>query len=196
MKILLNKIINLIGIITFLLFSFTFGKVNAQSVNINATVPSCIFNFTVKPEKRIPRINNWGTILSIQIYKNGQQVFNTSVNTDIFGKGSINVCLKNFYPTPGNYDFYLRGYSHLLKKYYNISAFSSYTTYVDFSSNNAYLTAGETSVIFDNFINALDLSTQIRNMYTTDYKNDLNQDGQVNALDLSITIGNFYKVGD
>jgi hypothetical protein len=62
---------------------------------------------------------------------------------------------------------------------------------------NKKMLAGETSIQFDNKINSLDFSTQVRSLFeTNDQKNDLNQDGEVNTLDISNTVYNFYKTGD
>jgi len=175
-------------------------KVEAQStanVNVNAIVPGCELDVTAKPEKRIPPVNNWDTVLQVNIYRSDNSLlFSTTVNTDNLGKAKLDLCSKGIYPVNGNYNFCIRGYSHLSKYYPNTPAFTNYATYIDFSANNKVLLAGETSIIYDDFVNSLDLSVLIKNLYTADYKSDLNQDSSVNALDISNLITNFYLPGD
>ncbi len=186
-----------------LLLAFNTPLVSAQDestkdIIINSTVSPCILYITVKPEKRIPAINNWDTFIDMDIYRSSNSSLLVSLNTptNIFSKATLNLCDQSVFSTPGNYNFYIKGTSTLRKAYSNISTFNNYENFIDFSAGNSFLLAGETSNVFDNYINSLDLSTQIKNIYTNSYKNDLNQDGSVNSLDFSITITNFFKSGD
>ncbi|MEI7604364.1 MAG: hypothetical protein WCJ19_05075 [bacterium] len=175
------------------------GRVlSATDVQVSARVAGCNFTLIAKPEKRMPRTDNWSTILKVDIYNNSDQSFvgTFTTLTDNFGTSNVDICSLGFTPAPGNYDFLLRGYSHLEKAFLGLSTFNYASNTIDFSSGGQVLLAGETSNIYDNKINSLDISTQIRSMYSDDYKNDLNQDSKVNSLDISNTIYNFYMVGD
>jgi hypothetical protein len=191
-------------LIFLILLSLSIGspRVYAQSsdikdINVNASINPCLLYLTVKPEKRIPPLNNWDTGIDMDVYNtNSTLLFSLTTSTNNLGKSTIDLCDQSIAVSPGNYNFYIKGTSTLRKLYPNVPAFSSYETFTDFSANGSFLLAGETSNTFDNYINSLDLSTQIKTIYTNDYKNDLNQDGVVNGLDLSITINNFFKKGD
>ncbi len=175
-------------------------QVLSENVEVTASVYGCHMDITARPEKRY--MSNYSTILSVDIFDNLDNYIDTAtVTTDVNGEGRIGLCDQGIYlDDVTNYNFYIRGYSHLRKVFANEAAFSTALTVKDFwqGNPNNYLLAGETSNIFDNKINSLDLSTQINKdiIFTNDYKNDLNQDGEVNSLDLSNTVFNFYKVGD
>lgn len=172
----------------------TLGVGGVSQVDITAQVYSCELNIIIYPEKRIPQINNWDTLLDIQIFSNQTQVASFLVPSNNFGVANFPLCLNNYQLTSGNYNFYVRGFSHLRRRYINVTAFDTQTETLDLRPFGEMF-AGETSVVFDNYINVLDVSTQISNMYTSSIKNDLNQDGYVNTLDISNTITNFYLNG-
>ncbi len=167
-----------------------------DSVNLSAQISSCILDLTVYPEKRIPSVNNWGTQLDVQIYSltnNFEGSFVT--NTNNFGNAVINVCDEGIYVADGTYNIYIKGFSHLRKNYANINSFATSESSVDVTPDGDLL-AGETSNIYDNYINTLDLSTQYATFGTFSLKNDLNRDDTVNSLDISNTVTNFYINGD
>lgn len=175
-------------------------NVLSENVEVSARVYGCHLDITARPEKR--HMNNFSTILSIDIFDNLDNYIDTAiVTTDVNGEGRVALCDQGIeLDDSTNYNFYIRGYSHLRKVFANESAFSTALTVKDFWQSNPdnYLLAGETSNVFDNKINSLDLSTQIHKdiIFTNDYKNDLNQDGEVNSLDLSNTVYNFFEIGD
>ena len=68
--------------------------------------------------------------------------------------------------------------------------------YFDLTKENKDLLAGAISIVYNNFINALDLSVMMNELFSNDVKADLNQDGLVNSLDLSNQIYNFYDFGE
>lgn len=182
--------------ISFLLPLFS-TNVSAQQldVNINASVAPCGLIINVKPEQRA--INNWMNTGDFDIRTmSDNPLHQFNLGTDATGSGSINLCASNVFLTSGTYRFYVRGLSHLRKRFDNVVAFSTPTSYVDLSTTGGLLIAGETSNVYDNVINTLDLSTQIRFFGTGDIKNDLNRDGNVNFNDLQISLNNFYFVGD
>jgi hypothetical protein len=186
--------------IAFCTFTFILGKVvyaQQADVNVSATVSGCLLDLIVKPEKRIPRVNNWGTIADVSITNLSNTVLaNFTTTTNNLGKTTIDLCSMGINLSAGNYNFFIRGYSHLMKKFSNIYAFNNVYSYIDLSSGDQFLMAGETSKIYDNYINSLDISTQISTLFTGSYKNDLNQDSIVNSLDIANTITNFFLKGD
>lgn len=193
-----NFIKNYIPIIFFLVIgAFFYSYAVSRDVEISAGVYSCVVGITVKPEKRIPPINNWSNFNSIEIRNQlNVPVTNLNLNMNNLGFASFNLCSEDIFIPEGVYNFYVRGFSHLRKLYPNIDTFNFQSVNIDLSGTNNFLVAGETSNIFDNYINALDISTQVSNIYSNDLKNDLNRDGLVNAMDISITITNYYKFGD
>lgn len=165
-------------------------------VTVGARVGGCEMLVRAHPEKR--HLNNYNTLLTVEVYKDDEYVGTVYTHTDWDGEGEVSLCDLDANLGTGYYDFLVTGYSHLTKRFDRmLVVFRSAQAEIDFSINNTVeLLAGETSIIFDNYINSLDISTQIRAFYTTDNRNDLNQDGYVNSLDISNTIINFYKHGD
>lgn len=167
-----------------------------DTVNVSASVNSCEIEITVYPEKRIPRTGNWGTLLTVQIFSGGNFIGSFQTNTSDQGTSLVNICDLGINLQEGTYTLRIRGFSHLYKVYPPVSGFGSYTSVIEFTGSGDVLFAGETSNVFDNKINSLDISTQIRAIYSADVKNDLNQDGGVNSLDFSNTITNFFLEGE
>jgi hypothetical protein len=166
-------------------------------VEITARIYGCLFEIIAYPEKRIPRNGNWSTILNLDLISTStNQSLSFQATTNSQGFASLDLCSMGFTPESGTFDLYLRGYSHLRKQFTNIDLFTFALTTLALTKDTQHLLAGETSVIFDNKINSLDVSTQVNNLYTNSYKNDLNQDGKVNSLDLSNTSYNLYLTGD
>jgi hypothetical protein len=200
-------LISSVGVL-FLLLSFfvslnmgkkTITKSKAQlndSVNIIAEIRGCIVKLKVHPEKRIPRTNWWHTTHRVDIYDHFTHSFLGSYASysNEQGESTTDLCALGITTPAGTYDYYVRGDSHLRKLYPNKPAFVNALTDLDLTPEGDLL-AGETSVIYDNYINALDLSTQIRKLFVNDYINDLNQDSKVNSLDISNTIYNYYVHG-
>lgn len=167
-----------------------------DQVEVSASLYGCELRITTRPQKRIPVSNNWGTQLGVEILAGSQSLgaYQTSSNSQ--GIASDNICDKGIQLTGGNYTLYVKGFSHLRRRFTNVASFDYYQTSLAFTSPTQILFSGETSVIDDNFINSLDISTQIAHIYTNDIKNDLNRDGVVNSLDFSSTIANFYMSGE
>jgi hypothetical protein len=150
----------------------------------------------VLPEKRLPPTGNNGTLLWVRMMNAGNPriVFNTQVWTDADGY-SAGLPLNNL--PAGNYDFLLKGYSHLDYRKNNINL-NSATTLIDFSEGaKIYVKAGDVNgTVGDNYVNGMDLSLLSQYIYTDDYRNDLNQDKLVNGIEFAIAVTNLYKWGD
>ncbi len=175
-----------------------YGNANQVGVTgsvVSAVIPTCTLRVNIKPEKRIPRIGNWDTILTVEVATTSNITLRTfSFPTNTQGEGNYDLCGNGIYFPPGNYNFKIRGYSHLRKVFENILAFNTTSEFsITFLEE---MLAGETSIVYDNYINMMDFVTQIQELYTADYKNDLNQDGLVNSLDFANTITNFYLNGE
>jgi hypothetical protein len=169
----------------------------SDQVEVRASVYGCELEIKVHPEKRIPRTGNWDTLLTIDLFDNANSHRGTlQAESNNQGVAIIDICSRGLTLPSGLYNLYIRGFSHLRKRFPDKQCFSSYRTTLDLTTNGQVLFAGETSNIFDNKINALDISTQIVAMYSGSVKNDLNQDGKVNSLDISNTITNFFMLGE
>ena len=157
----------------------------------------CKLNILVYPEKRIPRTGNWGTLVTAYIYQGNQKLATAQARSDNAGRATFDFCGQNLIFAPGQYNFAIKGYSHLCRYFENVRSFESDTFETDLTTGGKLLFAGETSNIFDDKINSLDASTQIRAFYSlNDEKNDLNRDTKANSLDFSNTVYNFYDLGD
>ncbi len=172
-------------------------KVSSQeNVDVNAIVGGCTLQVTVYPEKRIPVTGNWGTNLDVELYlaSNNQYQGTLTGLSNNSGIAVFDVC-DEISPVATDYKIYIRGKSHLRRNYGIHTLFNTPSSSLDLSSDGK-LIAGETSIVYDNFINVLDISTQISKLETNDDKNDLNQDGEVNVLDIATSINNYLTEGD
>jgi hypothetical protein len=176
------------------------SAINSATSNVSLTIlPGlvCKLNILVHPEKRIPRTGNWGTLLIVYIYQGDQKIASSQARSDDSGRATFDFCSQNLNFTPGQYNFAVKGLSHLCKYFENVQSFENDTFDTDLTVGGKVLLAGETSNVFDDKINSLDASTQIRAFYSlNDEKNDLNREGKVNSLDFSNTVYNFYGLGD
>jgi len=146
------------------------------------------------PEKRWPRSGNWSTDGTIEMREPATEtvVDEGSVTTSDLGQGTI-----RFASTPvGNYDIGFKGLSHLRKILRNVPLASGVNS-VDFTLGNIfYLLAGDVHRSSDNVVNALDISTLLGALSTSNNVVDLNNDTGVNSLDINILLANLMKVGD
>jgi hypothetical protein len=171
-------------------------EVDSNTVNITAFIKTSLLRFRVFPEKRIARIGNWGTFSDILLRNCTSNKFYTfsSVETDDQGYGTVPIGATTVL-YDGPYRFYVRGISHLNRRF-NCYAIDEAENLVDLTKEGKELLAGEVSVIYDNYINSLDMSVLVNKIFTNDYKSDLNQDSEVNSLDFSNQIFNLYMHGD
>lgn len=168
----------------------------SDDVTVRAVVPMVEFQFKVYPEKRIPSIGNWDTFADVQLRDCSTDAVLYSyldIPTDPQGIGKIDI-LGDLVDV----DYYrpaIRGASHL-NKTFDCYKLDKVVNYIDLTKENEELLAGEVSNKYDNYINSLDLSVLILDLFSNDYYTDLNQDSLVNSLDLSIQIYNLFKFGD
>jgi cysteine-rich repeat protein len=140
------------------------------------------------PLKRLPATGNWRNTYGVNIYLRGTRdsVLSAQLNTNSSGSGQI---ISPQIPN-GVYDIYLKGMSHLGIFMSDIRIEGN--TSID-SSHKTILPGDITG---DNFVNALDISSLINKLYTSQLQADLNRDGIVNALDIGIMLSSLYKSGE
>lgn len=156
------------------------------------------------PEKRIPNIVghpvNRATLLNVKVYPVGADrsnpaniVFETTTTTDDVGVSH----LINLTGIPeGNYDFLVKGYSHLSKLKSNV-AVAAFTDIDTTDAGTAPLKAGDVNLATgDDEVNALDIAILVDRWNINNSRADLNQDTTVNSLDASILLDNFGVLGD
>lgn len=145
-----------------------------------------------RPEKRAQQ--KWGLTEKAVFYHRGLQktVLETMVENDDFGLAYLElVDLPD-----GIYDVWLKGQSHLSKVLRQVEIKERAVT-LDFTFGETfYLIAGDVHESKDNFINSLDITAVVNQLYTSNIDADLNRDGIVNALDISIVVNNLYKSGE
>lgn len=146
------------------------------------------------PEKRVNAPENWATLSKVVFYSKTLRKTMLTVSVDLNNHGWSAFDTNKL--EEGVYDISLKGYSHLTKVLRGVRIDQATQT-IDFSeSNRSFLVAGDVHESKDDFINGLDISATVNELYSADIGADLNHDGLVNALDLSIVVGNLYKYGE
>jgi hypothetical protein len=170
--------------------------VQNDGVSVSVDINTCLLDLTVLPEKRIPATGNWQTELEAEIFDTSDVYVDTiSGTSDSSGTLSFDLCAGAITIEPGDYKFFIKGKSHLRKDYGTQTTFETVEDDLDLSGDGE-LVSGETSSVFDNYINALDVSPMFLNYLTSDDKQDLNQDGIVNIFDFSDQILKIYQDGE
>ena len=152
------------------------------------------FKIKARPEKRVNPSQNWGTSAKLTFLSKytGGVIFETQVSINDLGWGSL---VTDKIPD-GTYDVSIKGLSHLSKIMRGIEINEGVHT-LDFTFGETfYLLAGDVHGSKDDFINALDITSTVKALYTNDIHADLNKDGLINALDITITVNNLYKNGE
>jgi cysteine-rich repeat protein len=146
------------------------------------------------PEKRVNASQNWSTLSRVVFYNKTlhKTELETSIELNNTGWSGFDTDkLEN-----GTYDISLKGYSHLTKVIRDVVIDQSTET-IDFTEGGkSFLIAGDVHSSKDDFIDGLDIAATVNALYSNDLSADLNHDGFVNALDLSIVVGNIYKTGE
>jgi hypothetical protein len=167
--------------------------VSPTPVSVTASIDYCP-EIQITPENRIPPTHNNSLQLEVWIRGIGQTnpVYITTVTTDLEGKAKI--C-----PIPANlitsqyYDILIKGLSHLRRNFPH-QDFSSIGQSLDLRST--VLFAGDSHPVNDNYVNSMDISYEILNLYTSDLRADLNRDTTVNSLEFPTLISHLYQHGD
>lgn len=151
-------------------------------------------NVLAYPEKRFPSQGNWSLPGVLTVYAEGQAdpLYTFDIVTD--DQGRIDIDAETI--APGVYTFLFKGISHLSKRLDQLT-FRGTDLLVDFTLGGSfYLSGGDTSLIKDDYVNALDFSSMILRLYSSLPEVDLNSDGIVNGMDLGLIEPNLYKQGD
>ncbi len=194
------KILNIIGILTvnFLIIQkinkYNREDVLGENVEVSATLPYYIKIIT-DPEKRIPPTNNDSLELNLEIKDNStlNTLYTEMLTSDNQGESELTPVNSNTIPHD-NYNISIKGLSHLRKNFSNKEIGPKNTITLDLTYDP--LLAGDSHPTADNYINGMDISYLVINLYTDDLRSDLNRDTTINSLDLSVLINNLYKVGD
>lgn len=158
-------------------------------------IPDFTVNVKAWPEKRLPRTGNWDTNGVLSFLNPGSDFITNLYLVDTNEMGEAEVLVNDL--IPGVYDTKFKGRSHLKKLLINKDIDPISDNFLDFTLGETfYLLAGDVHNTKDNYVNGLDISAMVRELYTADLDADLNQDTQVNGLDLSILVVNLYKWGD
>lgn len=176
-------------------YSFLISPVNAADVNITASIDYCL-NILTTPEKRIPPTHNNSVEQEIWIRPENSAVpiYTTTITSD--NEGLAIVC-----PVPASliitqyYDILIKGLSHL-RRLYPHQSFRGSGSGLTFDLRSPLLLAGDSHPTADNYVNSLDISYEILNLYTTDLRADLNRDTVVNSLEFPTLISHLYAYGD
>ena len=146
------------------------------------------------PEKRVNAHENWSTVAKVVFYNKTlkKTVLTTSVDLNDTGWAAFSTDKLD----EGVYDVSIKGFSHLTKVLRDIRIDQTTET-IDFSQgDSSFLVAGDVHSSKDDFVDGLDIAATVNALYSNDLSADLNHDGFVNALDLSIVVGNIYKYGE
>jgi hypothetical protein len=185
-----------INIILFFASSF-FTESKAKDVQGEVTVSLQIprqMTFRFKPENRIPNAGNDSLDVNVQFKNMSNQVlYQVDGTTDNDGYVLFDSIPADQVPT-GNVIVSVKGLSHLRRNLPVINIIPHWQYSFDFDSY--LLKAGDAHPTADNYINGLDISYLLINLYGTDLRADLNRDGVVNSLDVSNILTNLYESGD
>jgi len=165
-----------------------------DSLVVSAVLPYYI-SVKIKPEERIPSINNDKLEINIKINIAGSpnSTIDETLTTDSSGFTDLTAVDPSTF-TAGNYDIYIKGSSHLTTKFPNEPIGPVAISDHDLTFN--VLRAGDSHPVADDYINSLDISYIINQFGTNNLQADLNRDGIVNETDLNILLKNLYKTGD
>ncbi len=154
------------------------------------------FQVVVKPEKMVPPTGNWDVPVELWLYPPGSTTSAHNWQFTTLSDGTYSQDLVNPL-SAAEFHAVSKGISHLTQRldFMNFSDLSSMV--LDFSAGGTDLAkAGDVHSSKDDFVNALDISATVIELYNSEINADLNGDGMVNALDLSVLLGNLYEVGD
>lgn len=154
------------------------------------------FDVIVKPEKMVPPTGNWDIPIELWLYPPGSTTAAYNWQFTTLSDGTYIQDINS--PLSGSeFHAVAKGISHLSQRL-DFEDFSSMTNKIlDFAEGGAVLMkAGDVHSSKDDFVNALDISATVIELYKSEINADLNGDGMVNALDLSVLLGNLYEVGE
>lgn len=176
----------------YLYFNNPHPSVLAENISVTASIGGCP-TIIVTPENRIPPTGNDSVEMIVEVRLHGSPIplYTTTITSDNNGVASL--C-----PTPlgignSNLDIAIKGISHLRRNFQNHQIIGVGTT---LDLRTPVLFAGDSHPTADNYVNALDISYEILNIYTNDLRADLNRDTIVNSLEFPTLLSHLNQYGD
>jgi hypothetical protein len=165
----------------------------SRQVDVTASLDYCP-TIIITPENRIPPTGN--NSLEIEFWirpeSNSTPVYTTTVTTN--NNGQVTICpISSGLITNQYYDIVIKGLSHLRHVFPHQLFSGAGSTY---DLRVPVLFAGDSHPTSDNYVNSLDISYEILNLYTSNLRADLNRDTIVNSLEFPTLISHLYQTGD
>lgn len=176
----------------YIYFQTPHPSVLAETVTVTATIDGCP-TIIVTPENRIPPTGNDSVEILVEIRPLGSIVplYTTTVTSDQNGVASL--CPAPMGLGSTMYDIAIKGISHLKRNFQNQQIIGIGTT---LDLRVPVLFAGDSHPTADNYVNSLDISYEILNIYTSDLRADLNRDSVVNSLEFPTLLSHLNQYGD
>lgn len=171
------------------------STVEPKSVSVTASIDYCLTILTT-PEKRIPPTHNNSLeqVVWIRPENSSVPIYSTTVTSD--DEGVATVCpVSASLITNQYYDILIKGLSHLRRSFTHQN-FRGAGAGITFDLRSPLLLAGDSHPTADNYVNSLDISYEISNLYTNNLRADLNRDTIVNSLEFPTLISHLYAYGD
>jgi hypothetical protein len=177
------------------LFFILAPSAHAADVKVTASIDYCL-NILTTPEKRIPPTSNNSVEQVVWIRPEGSSVpiYTTTVTSDSEGLAIVCPVSANLITTQ-YYDILIKGISHLRRSFLHQN-FRGAGAGLTFDLRSPLLFAGDSHPTADNYVNSLDVSYEILNLYSSNLRADLNRDTTVNSLEFPTLISHLYAYGD
>lgn len=205
-----------LSFVCFISISAYSSSIDNASLGVGVSTDICSLNINIAPENRWTSLSkpqygeNLSTLVKLEIIDKNKTSIGlvTNIRTDNSGYATIDTCKEKITLIQNEkFDFYIKTLSGLRKYYKDFTVELGASGKNDFTLNKTVkILNGETSIIDDDYINALDISTVIsaKHYFVIDEtdlniefeQNDMGRDRIVNALDLSNTLKNYNKEGD
>ena len=193
-------VLSLFLAVNFGLYTYYHGSVlgtitDSKNVAVTASIDYCLTILTT-PEKRIPPTHNNSVQEDVWIRPESSSVpvYTTTVTSN--NDGVAKVCpVSASLITNQYYDILIKGISHLRRGFLHQN-FRGAGAGITFDLRSPPLFAGDSNPTADNYVNSLDISYEISNLYTNNLRADLNRDSTVNSLEVPTLISHLYAYGD
>lgn len=167
-------------------------EVLSEDVTVSVGIPFDL-KIWIKPENRIPPVGNDSLYIDVSIENSSSSLYATNLTVNYSGTGTVGYVSESTIES-GYYDIKVKGLSHLTRNFQNEQIGPENTFMIDLTDQ--VLKAGDTHPTSDDYVNSLDISYSILNIYTSDLRADLNRDSKVNSLDFPTMISHLYEHGD
>jgi len=163
-----------------------------DTITVSAFIDGCPLIY-ITPENRIPPVGNDSLEIDVEIRPAGSliPIYTTTVTTD--NDGFANLCPAPIGLGTSFYDVAIKGLSHLRRNFQNRQILGIGVT---LDLRDPVLFAGDSHPTEDNYVNSLDISYEILNIYTNNLRADLNRDTIVNSLEFPTLLSHLNSYGD